>query len=45
MKTVQMTLDDHLQTVARGRLGPLVTALGPARMMEVRTALLFALGF
>ena len=35
----------HLQTVSRGRVGPLVTALGPARMLEVRTALLFALGF
>ena len=35
----------HVQTVAKGRLGPLVTTLAPARMLEVRTALLFALGF
>jgi mRNA interferase MazF len=36
---------DHVQTVARARLGALVTALGPGRMSEVRSALLFALGF
>jgi mRNA interferase MazF len=35
----------HVQTVAKGRLGPLVTTLGPSRMREVRAALLFALGF
>ena len=36
---------DHVQTVARGKLGPVVTALGPRKMSEVRSALLFALGF
>jgi mRNA interferase MazF len=36
---------DHLQTVARGRLGAIVTTLPPARLEEVRGALLFALGF
>jgi mRNA interferase MazF len=36
---------DHLQTVPRGRLGPLITVLSMTRMEEVRTALLFALGF
>lgn len=36
---------DHLQTVARGQVGGLITTLGPARLSEVRTALLFALGF
>jgi mRNA-degrading endonuclease toxin of MazEF toxin-antitoxin module len=36
---------DHVQTVARGRLGALVTTLSKARMQEVRAALLFALGF
>lgn len=36
---------DHLQTVSRGRIGSLVTVLGPTRMAEVRSALLFALGF
>lgn len=34
---------DHLQTVSRGKLGPLIATLGPARMREVRRALSFAL--
>ena len=36
---------DHVQTVARGKLGGLVTSLSDARLEEVREALLFALGF
>jgi mRNA interferase MazF len=36
---------DHVQTVARGRIGALVTILPPPRMAEVREALLFVLGF
>jgi mRNA interferase MazF len=36
---------DHLQTVSRGKLGGLITTLAPERMGEVRSALLFALGF
>ena len=36
---------DHLQTVARDRLGGLITVLPSHRMEEVRAALLFALGF
>ena len=36
---------DHVQTVSRGKVGSLVTHLGPGRMAEVRDALLFALGF
>ena len=36
---------DHVQTVSKARLGGLITALGPKRMSEVRSALLFALGF
>ena len=36
---------DHLQTVSNGRIGALVTSLGPRRMAEVKSALLFALGF
>jgi mRNA interferase MazF len=36
---------DHVQTVSRGRLGAVVTTLGARRMSEVRSALLFALGF
>ncbi|MGH9464289.1 MAG: type II toxin-antitoxin system PemK/MazF family toxin [Thermoanaerobaculia bacterium] len=36
---------DHLQTVAKNRIGALLTALPSPRMEEVRSALLFALGF
>ena len=36
---------DHLQTVARAKLGPVVTTLDSRKMAEVRAALLFALGF
>jgi mRNA interferase MazF len=36
---------DHIQTVPRARLGAVVTTLGPKKMSEVRSALLFALGF
>jgi len=35
---------DHLQTVAKGRIGSLVTTLPPARMREIRSAIAFALG-
>ncbi len=36
---------DHMQTVARGRLGPVITVLRRERMADVGRALLFALGF
>lgn len=36
---------DHVQTVSKARIGLLITALPPPRMREIRTALLFALGF
>lgn len=36
---------DHVQTVARGRLGALITTLSVERMAEIREALLFALDF
>jgi mRNA interferase MazF len=36
---------DHVQTISKGRIGALITTLGPRRMAEVRSALLFALGF
>jgi mRNA interferase MazF len=36
---------DHVQTVARNRLGALVTTLSTQRMAEIREALLFALDF
>jgi mRNA interferase MazF len=36
---------DHVQTVTRARVGPLIATLSPGKMSEVRAALLFALGF
>ena len=36
---------DHIQTVSRGKIGSLITTLGSAKMSELRSALLFALGF
>jgi mRNA interferase MazF len=36
---------DHVQTVTRSRIGALVTSLPAHRMRDVRSALLFALGF
>jgi mRNA interferase MazF len=36
---------DHVQTVSKSKLGTVITTLGPKRMLEVRSALLFALGF
>ena len=36
---------DHLQTVSKGRIGPLITSLPSQKMAELRRALLFALGF
>jgi mRNA interferase MazF len=36
---------DHVQTVSRAKLGPLVATLRPTKLREVRSALLFALGF
>ena len=36
---------DHVQTVSKGKIGPLITTLGSKKMVELRSALLFALGF
>ena len=36
---------DHVQTVSKGKIGPLITTLSSIRMSELRSALLFALGF
>jgi mRNA interferase MazF len=36
---------DHIQTVSRGKVGGLITRLGDHKMEQVRTALLFALGY
>jgi len=36
---------DHIQTVSKTRLGPLITALPREKMREIGSALRFALGF
>ena len=36
---------DHLQTVSKQRLGPVIASLGRHRLEQVRAAVLFALGF
>jgi len=36
---------DHIQTVAKAKIGPLITTLSTRKMSEVRSACLFALGF
>ncbi len=35
---------DHIQTVSRGRIGPLITTLCQDKMLETRSAIEFALG-
>jgi mRNA interferase MazF len=36
---------DHVQTVSRARIGSLIATVNARKMSEVRSALLFALGF
>jgi len=36
---------DHIQTVSKGKIGPLITTLSSEKMSELRSALLFALSF
>jgi mRNA interferase MazF len=36
---------DHLQTVAKGKIGSLITTLSASKMEQLRPSLLFALGF
>ena len=36
---------DHIQTVAKTKIGPLITSVSARKMSEVRSACLFALGF
>ena len=36
---------DHMQTVAKSRLGGIIATLPTSRMVEIRDALLFALGY
>ncbi len=36
---------DHIQTVSKGKIESLITTLDEERMLQVREAILFALGF
>ncbi len=36
---------DHIQTVSKSKIGPLITTLNTKKLLEIRSALLFALGF
>lgn len=36
---------DHIQTVSKGKIETLIMTLSPKKMAELRSALLFALGF
>jgi mRNA interferase MazF len=36
---------DHIQTVSKNKIGPLITTLSPVKLSEIRSALFFALGF
>jgi len=36
---------DHLQTVSKGKIGPIITTLSVEKMAEVGPAVRFALGF
>lgn len=36
---------DHLQTVAKGKIGSLITTLSADKMQQMRSSLLFALDF
>jgi mRNA interferase MazF len=36
---------DHVQTVSKGKIGSLITTLSTVKMEQVRSSLVFALGF
>jgi mRNA interferase MazF len=36
---------DHLQTVSKGKVGSLIATLSSAQMLQMRSCVLFALGF
>jgi len=36
---------DHIQTVSKAKIGSLITSLSRQKMLELRSALLFSLGF
>jgi mRNA interferase MazF len=35
---------DHVQTISKGKVGPLITTLGRQKMREIANAIIFALG-
>jgi mRNA interferase MazF len=36
---------DHIQTVSKNKIGPLITTLSQEKVSEIRSSLMFALGF
>lgn len=36
---------DHVQTVSKGKIGALITTLSTVKMEQIRSSLVFALGF
>jgi mRNA interferase MazF len=36
---------DHIQTVSKSKIGPLISTLPPQKLLDMRKALIFALGF
>ena len=36
---------DHVQTISKGKIGSLITTLSTVKMEQVRSSLVFALGF
>ncbi len=45
MKTVSAINLDHIQTVSKDKVGAYIAKLSEAKLKEVKSALLFALGF
>ncbi|MBN2091557.1 type II toxin-antitoxin system PemK/MazF family toxin [candidate division KSB1 bacterium] len=45
MKTVSAINLDHIQTVSKGKVGAYITRLSESKLEEIKSALLFALGF
>lgn len=45
MKTVSVINLDHVQTVLKGKIGAYISKLTDTKLEEIKSALLFALGF
>lgn len=45
MKTISAINLDHIQTVSKDKIGAYITKLSEAKLEEIKSALLFALGF